>query len=105
MMYHTGPGFGFGFGGLLWLLLLAVGVAIVVAAIVSLFRGRGGHGPAGYWAPPPTPPATPFAPSAPSAPAAPLRPAPLDILRDRFARGEITADEFENAKRVLGYPS
>ena len=35
-----------------------------------------------------------------------IRPAgttPLDILRGRYARGEITADEFEQAKRILGY--
>lgn len=26
----------------------------------------------------------------------------LDILRERFARGELTAEEFEQAKRTLG---
>ena len=26
----------------------------------------------------------------------------LDILRERYARGDITADEFEAAKRTLG---
>ena len=30
-------------------------------------------------------------------------PEPLHILRGRFARGEITAAEFEQAKRILGY--
>jgi len=30
------------------------------------------------------------------------RPDPVDILRERFARGEITEAEFEQAKRVLG---
>ena len=28
---------------------------------------------------------------------------PLDTLRERYARGEITAQEFEQAKRILGY--
>lgn len=28
---------------------------------------------------------------------------PLDILRERLARGEITEAEFEQAKRALGY--
>ena len=35
-----------------------------------------------------------------------IRPAektPLDILRERYARGEITADEFAEARRILGY--
>ena len=33
----------------------------------------------------------------------PERPSPLDILRERYARGEITQEEFEQAKRTLGY--
>ena len=99
-MYHVG--YGFGFGGLLWVLLCVVGVVIVVAALVSLFRGRGGSDHASQWTPPSAPPA-PTYPAAPTMPASPLRPEPLEILRERFARGDITAEEFEAAKRVLGY--
>ena len=32
----------------------------------------------------------------------PSRATPNEILRERFARGEITAEQFEDAKKVLG---
>jgi len=32
----------------------------------------------------------------------PSRPTPNEILRERFARGEMTAQEFEDAKKILG---
>ena len=32
----------------------------------------------------------------------PSRPTPNEILRERFARGEISAQQFEDAKKVLG---
>ncbi|MEW5992387.1 MAG: SHOCT domain-containing protein [Chloroflexota bacterium] len=32
----------------------------------------------------------------------PSRPSPTDILRERFARGEISEEQFEQAKKVLG---
>jgi len=44
-------------------------------------------------------------PQAPLPPVPPTRPEPLDILRERFARGDIKLEEFESAKRALGYPS
>lgn len=81
-----------GLGGLLWLLLFGVAVVALIWLLVVLIR-RSQNGP-GTW----QPPAPPVAP-----PVAPPRPEPLDILRERFARGEITQEEFETAKRVLGY--
>lgn len=32
----------------------------------------------------------------------PSRPTPSDLLRERFARGEITEQEFEQAKKAVG---
>jgi uncharacterized membrane protein len=48
-------------------------------------------------------PSTPPPPRAPAVPP-PVRAEPLDILRERFARGDMTVDEFQAAKRALGYP-
>ena len=48
-------------------------------------------------------PTTPPPPGASVVPP-PARPEPLDILRERFARGDLTVDEFQTAKRALGYP-
>jgi putative membrane protein len=36
-------------------------------------------------------------------PSAPHHDTALDILRERFARGEINQTEFEEAKRILGF--
>jgi putative membrane protein len=88
-----GYGWHMGGGGWLWplagLLCLAAVVVLVVWAVTYLGRTHS---------------ATPSAPSPYVAPF-PARPEPLDILRERFARGDITLDEFETAKRALGYPS
>jgi putative membrane protein len=76
-------GYGFdggGFGGI-WMLgglLVMVGfVVLLVWAIGAMSRGGTSREPE--------------------------RPAALDILRERYARGEITAQEFEQAKKTLGY--
>jgi len=78
------------FGGVLFVVLMVV---LIVLAVRYLNRTNPQtHGP---W---------PGQPAA-SAPAVPTRPEPLEILRDRFARGEITLDQFQNAKQALGYSS
>jgi putative membrane protein len=69
------------FGPLAMVLFLAA----AVAAIILLVRWLGGAG----HAPHPTPPPPPHARS------------PLDILRERFARGQIDKAEFEERRRVL----
>ena len=79
MYYGTGwGGVGGGFWMLVGLLLLIALVVLVVWAVMHLSRtGRAAmHDPS--------------------------RQTPNDILRERFARGEITAQEFEDAKKVLG---
>jgi uncharacterized membrane protein len=84
MGYGAGLGFGFGFGGLLALLgctLLIVGVVVLITWAV----GRSGHS----------------AQIAQGQAAGPSAPDPIDVLKQRFARGEITAEELTAAKQVL----
>jgi putative membrane protein len=82
MMWHAGSGFWPG-GALLVLLV----VIVLVVGIVSLFAflTRSSR-PAPPFLTPPTPPVDPA----------------LQILRERFARGEIAQAEFEERKRALG---
>lgn len=69
------------FGPLLMILFLAV----FIAAVVLLVRWLGG----------------PWQRPVPPHPTLPSR-TPLDILKERFARGEIDKDEYEERRRVLG---
>jgi putative membrane protein len=64
-------------------IMMIVFIALAVAAVVFLVRVLGGHSHA----------ATPYAPPGKS---------PLDILKERFAKGEIDKTEFEERRRVLG---
>jgi putative membrane protein len=79
MWHHYGPGWGPGWwviGGFLWLVFW---VAVVVL-IVALLRGRHRH---------------PHGEDAPGSPDA------VRVLEDRYARGEISREEFLERRAVL----
>ncbi len=82
-MMGYGAGLGFGFGG--WLAVLGC-VLLVVGAVVLIAWAIGRFGQAGHSAQVQAPPQAGGA---------------LEILRLRFARGEITADEYTAAKQTL----
>ncbi|MBA3877792.1 MAG: electron transporter RnfE [Anaerolinea sp.] len=65
-------------GGLLLLVVLIVAVVWAVNAFSRPYRGDRDFG------------------------RDPSRPTATEILRERFARGEITEEQFEQAKKVLG---
>ena len=66
-------------------LFMIIALALVIALAVLLVRWLGGprHSP-----PPPYP--------------RPPERTPLDILKERYARGELNKEEFEERRRVLG---
>ena len=76
-------GYGFDGGALGWIwmlggLLVMVGfVILIVWAVGTMSRGGSSREPE--------------------------RPSALDILRERFARGEVTQQEFEDARKTLGH--
>jgi putative membrane protein len=84
--YAHGPMWHGGWYGMVLgpVMMIAV-VAAVVAVVVLLLRWLGGTGHA----------------AAPG-PQAPPGKTPLDILKERFARGEIDKAEFEDRRQVLG---
>jgi putative membrane protein len=70
-------GYGYGTGGWLWML---GGLVVMVGIVLLVFWAFGGAmrtGPGDD------------------------HPAPLEILRERYARGEITQEQFEQAKQIL----
>jgi putative membrane protein len=79
MMLHGGWGFGGGLLALLVVVLLVVGCVSLYAYLTRTSRN----------APPPAPPTPPVDPA-------------LQILRERFARGEIAQAEFDERRRALG---
>lgn len=82
MMGWGAGGFGPFFGPIFMILVLA----LVIAVAVLLVRWLAGAGPG----------------AAPHHPVPPPIRTPLDILKERFARGEIDKDEFEERRRSLG---
>jgi putative membrane protein len=79
--YHGSHMWGGGWWMFLGPLMMIVFIAAIVAAVVLIVRWLGGS----YGAAPLSPPGK----------------APLDILKERFARGEIDKEEFEERRRVL----
>ena len=76
MMWWGGGWYAMILGPLFMILVLAV----VIAVAVLFVRWAGGQGLA----------------------TTPSHRTPLDILKERFARGEINKDEFEERRRVIG---
>jgi putative membrane protein len=83
MMWGWGWGWGW-YGMIFGPLLMILVLALVIAVAVLLVRWLGG----------------PWQAMAP--PQAPAPRTPLDILKERYARGEIDKEEFEERRRVLG---
>lgn len=79
--WHPMMGFGWVFGVLFMLSM----IVLIVAAIVVVLRWLGIGSSAGV-----------------AGGTGPARPDPLDILKERLARGEISVEEYEQRKRALG---
>ena len=91
MGYGTGLGLGFGIGG--WLMMLG-GIAVVIGLVLVIAWAVGHSGASSTAVGTPT---QTFAVPSTGQPA----PDPVEILRVRLARGEITADEFAATKHAL----
>lgn len=80
MMWGNEVGYGMFFGPLFMILILGATIAVIVFLVRWLGGAQQGFGPASL-----TPPVQ----------------TPLDILKERFAKGEISKEEFDERRRVL----
>lgn len=88
MMWNGG--WGMGAGGVIWMVVMVAVLALIVVGIVLLVRGLSGrrdYGQAGYSQGPPSAGAGPRS--------------ALQILEERYARGEIDQDEFLRRRQDL----
>jgi uncharacterized membrane protein len=96
MMYGYGSGVGLGLGGwlgILGMIALVIGVILLVAWLLArVAPATHGQVPQSTQGQVPQSTQTPVPPAAQDA---------LELLRMRFARGEITADEYRAARQVL----
>jgi len=94
MMWGYGPDMGWMW---LWGVLMLVGIALLVLVAVRLFAGgRGGFQSGGF-----NHPGQP-GPGGPGFGGAGGRSRARQILDERFAKGELTADQYREQVRVLG---
>ena len=83
-------GWGMGAGGVIWVVVMLAVLALIVVGIVLLIRGLSGrrdYGQAGYPQGPPT--------------GGPAPKGALQVLEERYARGEIDREEFVQRKQDL----
>ncbi|MFZ5946137.1 MAG: SHOCT domain-containing protein [Bacillota bacterium] len=70
-------GYGMGFSMLLWWAIIIGGIVLAVYGLGSLFKGQSGKNESFY------------------------NNQPLDILKERFAKGELSEEEYEQKKKIL----
>jgi len=76
-MMNWGYGMGMGFGMLLWWAIIIGGLVLAFYGLTSLVKGK------------------------PSKKEITKNAEPLDILKERFAKGEINEEEYEQKKQIL----
>jgi len=76
-MMHWGWGYGMGFGMILWWAVVIGLIVLVIYGLTNIFRNQ------------------------PSKKEFNNNDSSLEILKERFAKGEINEEEYENKKKIL----